>query len=601
MRLSSSSGPLWLLLTLLCDLLSVASALRFLETKSLNPCQSNSSFTASLFNVIFTPDNGSLAFDIKGISSLSGYVQADIEVIAYGLNVFKWPFDPCTNNLPGMCPMNTGPIDIKSNLPISDVAKRIPKIAYGVPDLDGVVRIHINNTKNGERVACVEANLSNGKTVYQKAVGWVLAVIAGLALLASAISSGLGHSTTAAHVAANTLSLFGFFQVQAIVGMTSVGLPPIVAAWTQNFQWSMGIIRVTFLQDICTWYQRSTGGTPSTLLSTLATASVHVQKRSVEVAHGLFLGAYDQMVKRATTSSQTSQVVVVKGITRVGFNAQIEPTNIFLTGLIFFMIFVVLTALGVALFKAFCEVAVKAGWFQGNRFEEFRNGWKIVLKGILFRLVQYDPSLELFISLYSMQVLIGYPQMCILCLWELTVRDSAAEVVLALFFFISMTVALGWAALKVFRIAKRSVSLHKNPAYILYSDPSALNKWGFLYVQFRATAYYFIAPILIYILVKSLFIAFAQNNGKVQAVGLLIIEAVFLIAISILRPWMDKRTNGFNISIGAINFLNAIFLLVFTAVFNQPVSPNINLFSFHSRLTPLRVLLLALWVWYLLP
>lgn len=164
--------------------------------------------------------------------------------------------------------------------------------------------------------------------------------------------------------------------------------------------------------------------------------------------------------------------------------------------------------------------------------------------------------------------------MCVLCLWELTVRDSAAEVVLALFFFISMTVALGWAALKVFRIAKRSVSMHKNPAFILYSDPSALNKWGFLYVQFRATAYYFITPVLLYILVKSLFIAFAQKNGTVQAIGLVIIEALFLIGISILQPWMDKRTNGFNIAIAAINFLNAIFLLVFTAIFGQRVSRN---------------------------
>lgn len=144
--------------------------------------------------------------------------------------------------------------------------------------------------------------------------------------------------------------------------------------------------------------------------------------------------------------------------------------------------------------------------------------------------------------------------------------------VLALFFFISMTVALIWAALKVFRIAKRSVSMHKNPAYILFSDPSALNKWGFLYVQFRATAYYFIIPVLIYILAKSLFIAFAQENSTVQAIGLVIIEAVFLICVSVLRPWMDKRTNGFNISIAVINFLNVIFLLVFTSIFSQPVS-----------------------------
>ena len=135
-----------------------------------------------------------------------------------------------------------------------------------------------------------------------------------------------------------------------------------------------------------------------------------------------------------------------------------------------------------------------------------------------------------------------------------------------------MTAALAWASLKVFRIAKRSVAMHKNPAYILYSDPSALNKWGFLYVQFRATAYYFIIPLLAYILVKGIFIAFAQPSGTAQAIALVIIEAAALIGVSILRPWMDKKTNAFNISIATINFVNVIFLLIFTGVFGQPVS-----------------------------
>lgn len=393
MPLTSFSKTLWLLVATVFTIPHTASAARYIESKSLNPCQANSLFTATLFNVIFTPNNGSLAFDIVGVSSISGNVSADIEVIAYGLSILKRPLDPCTSNLQGMCPMNTGQINIQSNIIVPpDLVLKIPAIAYAVPDLDGVVRIHINNTNTNESVACVEADLSNGKTVYSKAIGWVLAVIAGLALLASAVTSGLGHSNTAAHVASNTLSLFGFFQVQAIVGMTSVHLPPIVASWTQNFQWSMGIIRVSFLQSICTWYQRSTGGKPTTLLSTLATSSVQIQKRSLDSVHHLFLEAYDQLVKRAT-NSETAKVVVVQGITRVGFRAQIEPTNIFMTGLIFFMIFVVIISMGVALFKVFCEVAVKAGWFKGSKFEEFRNGWKIVLKGILFRVVWLGKSI----------------------------------------------------------------------------------------------------------------------------------------------------------------------------------------------------------------
>jgi uncharacterized membrane protein len=160
--------------------------------------------------------------------------------------------------------------------------------------------------------------------------------------------------------------------------------------------------------------------------------------------------------------------------------------------------------------------------------------------------------------------------MCVLCLWEITQRDSAAEVILAIVIFISMTATLGWAALKVIRLAKRSVEMHKNPAYMLYSDPKCLNKWGFLYVQYRATAYYFVIPILGYILIKAMFIAFAQNAPVVQAVALVIIEAVFLIGVSVVRPWMDKKTNVFNISIAAINFINVVFLLVFTSVFGQP-------------------------------
>lgn len=293
-------------------------------------------------------------------------------------------------NLQGLCPMNTGQINIQSNIAIpEDVKSRIPSIAYGVPDLDGLVRIYINNTA-GVSVACVEAQLSNGKTVDQKAVGWTTAVIAGLALLAAAVTSGLGHSNTAAHVAANSLSLFGFFQAQAMIGMTSVTLPPIVQSWTQNFQWSMGIIRIGFVQDVCTWYQRSTGGNPSTLLSTLATTSVEVEKRSLDTVHRLFLRAYDQMNKRSnndSTLTETTKLIIVRGIQRVGFRAGIEITNIFMTGLIFFMIFLVFVVVVVAAFKAVCELLVRAGRLKGDKFQDFRNGWRIVLKGILFRVV----------------------------------------------------------------------------------------------------------------------------------------------------------------------------------------------------------------------
>lgn len=362
-----------------------------LVTKALNPCpgSTNAQFTATLFDVVFTANNRTLTYNINAISSISQKVTAQLVVIAYGYTAFNQTIDPCANkDLISLCPLNPGPIPIKSNFVFSESAvKQIPSIAYGVPDLDGVVRVYIKNRETGEELACVEAELSNGQTVNQPGVQWAIAVVAGLGLLVSAITSGLGHSNTAAHVAANALSLFGFFQAQAMIGMTSVSLPPIFQSWTQNFEWSMGMVSIGFMQNVCTWYQRSTGGTPTTLLSALGTTSVQVQKRSMEMVKTLLRRGYHDLAIR--DASSTTKTTVVKGITRVGFKANIELTNIFLTGLGFFVAFVIIVAISVALFKAFCEVAVKAGWLKSDKFSDFRNGWKIVLKGILFRIVSF--------------------------------------------------------------------------------------------------------------------------------------------------------------------------------------------------------------------
>jgi hypothetical protein len=114
---------------------------------------------------------------------------------------------------------------------------------------------------------------------------------------------------------------------------------------------------------------------------------------------------------------------------------------------------------------------------------------------------------------------------------------SPSEVILAIFIFV-MSRVLAWAAIMVIHIAKRSAEIHKNPAYVLYWDPTALNRWRFLYIQFGATTYYFILPTLVYILGKSMLVALAEGAGTVHAMVLLSIEAIALIAASIFRPWM---------------------------------------------------------------
>lgn len=549
-----SSAPL---LLAACALPYVA-AEQYLSSTSLATCQEDSLITASLFDVTFFPGNDTIYYDINANASVTGNVSMTLQVIAYGYYLQPIDINPCDGSSlsTNFCPIETAgePIVLQASSPVpSDIVSRVPGIAYTVPDLDGKVQILISSTNQNTTVACLEAELTNGKTVYQKAVGWTLAVIAGLALTASAIASGLGFSNTAAHVAANALSLFSFFQAQAMYGMTSVSMPPIVEAWTQNFQWSMGIIHVGFLQTLSTWYQQATGGTPSTLLASLSVQSVSVQKRSLDLVNR----AVHSLRARAADDTMYSGNTVIKGILRVGFRAKIEPSNIFMTGLIFLAAFFIFVILLIFLFKLYVKVAIKWGWMPAGGFEDFRNGWTSVVRGILFRLI-----------------LIAYPQMVVLSLWELTRRDSVAEVILAILMLLSMTGILLWAAFNVLRLAKRSVTMHQNPAYILYSNPKFLHTWGFLYVSYRATAYYWVFPTLFYIFIKGAFIGLAQSSPITQTIALLCIETINLIFSSVFRPWMDKKTNTFNIAICAVHFVNAVFLLMFTSVFDQPAIVN---------------------------
>lgn len=393
-----ASRPLAFVVLGLSQLLAPVAAATdsLLYTTSLSTCQENSGFSASLFDVVYTPENNSLAVDMTASSTVQGYVIFDFSVTAYGYEIIRKTIDPCTagDGFKGFCPMSPGNLNNPFNVPVdSSATSQIPSIAYNFPDIDARVKVFINYT-SGDSVACVQASVSNGKTVDLVAVKWATAVVAGLALASSALMSGLGHHHAAAHVAANALSLCGYFQSQAVIGLVATPLPPSVAAWTQDLQWSLGIIKVSFMQDIFTWYQRSTGGDAANIFDSLSSTSVQVQKRSTPldgfVQSGLFRKAAAMMPKADTVVAQGSKFVkrsgnirsssgdyVVTGVQRYAYLAGIETTNFFMTGLVWYCIFLLLSALTVVVFKYICEGGVKAGWMHADTFADFRRDWRM--------------------------------------------------------------------------------------------------------------------------------------------------------------------------------------------------------------------------------
>lgn len=96
----------------------IVSATKLIESNSLNLCSDSVStgpqnFTASYFQVKFTPNNRSLEFSFDGVSSISGKVAAELVLDAYGYTALRKTLDPCQMGLAGLCPMNTGQIDVR--------------------------------------------------------------------------------------------------------------------------------------------------------------------------------------------------------------------------------------------------------------------------------------------------------------------------------------------------------------------------------------------------------------------------------------------------------------------------------------------------------
>ncbi|KAJ9486992.1 hypothetical protein VN97_g6346 [Penicillium thymicola] len=526
---------------LILQSLQLVQAENLIQATGLTQCSDSAEVTVNNFNAVFTPANKSISIIFDGYSEVAGDVLIDVDLLVYGYKAFTKSFDPCSLDLSVFCPMKAIELQIPTiTQKLGDsVLSQIPSIAYSVPDIDAVIRLRLKYKNGGKQITCLETRVRNGKSVYQSGVSWTLAIITGLGLVTSTVISLLGHSNTATHLAFRSLAFLGFIQTQAMAGMSSAKLPPFVQSWTQNMQWSLGIVRSDALQKIATWFQRATGGTPSRVMTSSSSISVVLQKRS-----GIHRRA-------AATGSQ----ILLRGIERVGIRDSIELTNIFMTGYLFyyFITAVVVACVGLVLLVRAVLAKKQTLLPKLNRTISVTSDWKSILRNTFFRLA-----------------CIGYPQMCVLCLWELTRRDSAAEIVLAITMWLVTTAILAFAAFKVFQRAMRSKQQHNTPAYTLYSDPATLNQWGFLYIYYRAPVYYFLVPALVYVVVKGMVIAFAQPSPVAQSIVLLILELSMMLATAIIKPFMSKGANVTAITMTVINSLNTIFLLVFSDVFDQP-------------------------------
>ncbi|KAF8432845.1 hypothetical protein BGX38DRAFT_1146323 [Terfezia claveryi] len=581
-------------------------------TRSLKPCMANSGITATFIDVSFHTNTSTLHFDINAYSTISGKVQVLMTVYAYGFKAFTQEFDPC--QIPDwtqLCPMSPQPIQVNSNQDLgSDLVSQIPAIAYQVPDLDAYVRIQIVSADAQKKLlACVDAHLSNGITVEKGPVSWITAFLGGGALLWVVFVISCSNPTlpyyhlTTAKFAAYSLAFYTLLQHQALIGMTSVPLPPIVSAWTQNFVWAVGIVEMNFMQRFFNWYIRSTGGHRSSLFNQISTTSILVMKRNLggvrrrglEFTSGIGRNALRRRAADVESTSQdvsSYQPLMVKGIERVAFKAGIEQTNLFLTSYSMYIIFAFVVVVFFLAFRGLVEWMVKKQKMgMQNRLPVFREHWKSMLKKVALCLL-----------------VMGYPALISLSLWELTMRDSPAVIVLAVVIFLAMTGLMAATVFRLYMLLRRtgvmpfslkgplarfstkSADMEK-PASTSWRDSVPLSEskatasrdlkqFAILTVPYRRSGAYWVLPLMLFVFTKSALVGLSQQHlydapsedqssigttkGIAQAIGFLIIDLLWFIGVAWVRPWMDKPTNTLGIAGAVMGLLNGIFLLIFT-------------------------------------
>ncbi|AGO13041.1 AaceriAFL120Wp [[Ashbya] aceris (nom. inval.)] len=530
-------------------LAGLVEARRKLSTNSLVSCMENSQLTAKSFDVVFNPDDLSLNYRLDLNTEIDGRVRAVVEVWAYGFKVITEQMDLCALGWKQFCPLTPGEIQIQAVQYVSEsYAARIPGVAYQVPDIDAYLKVMVLESESDNQVACIQAYFTNGRTVAQTAVKWATATIAGLGLFASAILSAFGNSNAASHISATTMSLFLYFQSVVVVSMENVErLPPIADAWAQNLAWSMGLIRVEFMQRIFRWYVEASGGDPTLHLTSKSTSVL--AQRSLDVLTGL------PVLKATESLYGSAHTMIFRGIQRLAFRARIENSAVVCTGLTFFLLFGYLLAVAFTLFKGLLDLLVRLKIMDPLRFLDFRKTWVIVLKGVLLR-----------------YIFLGFTQLTILCFWEFVKVDSPALVVLAVLSLILSLSIMLWAAYRTIYFGRASISVHSNPAAILYGNESVLHKYGFFYTMYSATHYWWSCMILAHILLKAVFISFAHNSGKTQAVALFVIEILYLAALIKCKPYLDRATNILNIMISSVTLANSFLFLFFSGLFGQPSS-----------------------------
>ncbi|KAJ5655717.1 hypothetical protein N7507_007667 [Penicillium longicatenatum] len=536
---------LWALLGL--SVVPHAFAVDTLSTKGFDLCMTDSSIDITDLDITYTRSTRELIFNLAGTSAKEQKVKATLTVTAYGSQIYSNSFEPCGDkvHVDELCPVPSGNFSAQGTITVPEsYASEIPSIAFNIPDLDGQAKLVLESVSGGDNLACVESDLTNGKSTSMKAVSWASAGIAAGALAFSGVSA---ISAVGGHPGASTSSpgfgdVMGWFHCMATNGMLSVSYPAVYTSFTKNFAWSTGLVSWDGLQNSIDSFRKATGGNlTDNSLSYLGSIDQTTNSSSTKRSLDMVRRSVTLVARSDSNSTSSDDMDKIKALAE---ELMIPSANIFMTVLLIFAIVIGVVIVGILLFKVILELWALYGNFPQKLTDFRKDYWGIMARTIT----------NMILILYSIWVMY--------CVYQLKNGDSWAAKLLAAVTLTVFTAVLAFFAVRIFLMARKYKKTEGDTSG-LYDDRDTWRKYSLFYDNLKKDFWWLFVPVIIYALVKGCIIAGAQGHGMFQSAGQLVCEVLLLGLVVWNRPYARKSTTGINITIQIVRVLSVACVLVF--------------------------------------
>ncbi|RKF59779.1 Flavin carrier protein 2 [Erysiphe neolycopersici] len=561
---------------LILSFLNLVTGSQILTTSGFISCLPESNITVQNLDIKYNADEKLVTFDVTGTSLSEQNVTAQLNVVAYGINVYHRSFDPCSTStyVSHLCPVPEGQFLATGTQVIPDeYASQIPRIAFSVPDISATATLELMSLDTQTEVACIRANVNNGKTAHTPAVSYVAAGIAGAALIMTGattagaaagvagggVATGGSSAPSAVSTTPSFIEVFSWFQGLAMNGMISVNYPPIYRSFTKNFAFSTGIIPWTAMQTSIDNFRARTGGNLTEnsvqyLRDSKTGYMVGVSKISRR-AHDSIITARDSIstsvdsTGTSSTSNITSQSPSQVETTLNGIKAYVEElsvpeANTFLTVLLIVACVIATIVVGILLCKVVLETWALFGSFPKSLAGFRKHYWATMARSIV----------QLILVLYGIWVLY--------CIFQFTNGDSWAAKTLAAASLTIVSGVLVYFAFKIWQTASKLKEMDGD-ASGLYRDKENWLKYSMFYDSYSKDYWWMFIPVIFYMFAKGCILAAGNGHGFGQTISQLIIELLMLGLLIWKRPFERRSGNVINIIIQVVRGLSVACILVF--------------------------------------